>query len=102
MKEYKRVWVRIAGHVIRIKTNQKNHWRLFVNYSKTEIPFDIWRVRGEITEKNFFAGTNPRGETLGLYAWLDIFCDLTIDEIGTARIDILNPTEEESAKRKIG
>lgn len=102
MKEYKRVWIRIAGHVIRIKTGQKYPWRLFVDYRKTEIPFETWKVRGEITEKNFFPGTNQHSEALGLYAWIDIFCNLTIDESETAHINVLNPTEEESAKRKIG
>ena len=85
------VWIRLAGHAGRIRENQPNHWRCYINRNLPEIPLTHWRLIGMASPDNVVPGTNHAKDHLGLNAWMDFYGDITVDEQGLATIELKQP-----------
>lgn len=90
--QHSSVWVRIAGHVGRIRGNHPEHWRVFVGREGEEIPLVSWSLQGAVSAENFVHGSDATGANpLGLNAWIDAFGDVEIDN-GRLIVSLQNPS----------
>lgn len=94
MPKHERVWIRLAGHATRIKSDQPYHWRFYINDHRREHPINSFKIFGQATERNLKPGTNPKGDFRGLVAWIDLFCDVDVDALGNATIRLLEVSHE--------
>lgn len=91
-KEYRNVWIRIAGNSRRIKSKlEPPHWRYEVEGESKQHLLLGWSLRGEATARNNKQGTKPEAEGNEFIAWVRYFGDITVDDTDFAIITLKNP-----------
>ncbi len=81
MQKESPIWVRVAGHVQRIRANQPAHWRAYLHREGEEVPILAWSLSGYASTTNIVHGTDPLAQNaLGLTAWIDFFGHISIEE----------------------
>lgn len=91
-KEYRGVWIRIAGNSLRIKSKlEPPHWRYEIEGESKQHLLLGWSLRGQATAQNNSQGTKTDAEGNEFLAWVRYFGDVVIDDTDFATITLHNP-----------
>lgn len=91
MREYKDIWVRIAGDKNRIHSGDTLQWRCFVSKKGEPIYFRQRIISGDSTpQNNIMLTKNDEQDPNGLTAWIDYYGDVSIDN-DTLTVQLKNP-----------
>lgn len=73
-------WYRIAGHSANMKEDRRARWQLYEKEGDEIIALLYnWRMKGEVTKKNFIPDSSSARDKNGLLSWIDIYAHLEID-----------------------
>lgn len=88
-REYKNVWIRIAGNSKRIKEDlPAPHWRYEIEGQDEQYLLKSWVLQGQPTLDNNTQGTKPRVQGNEFLAWVKFYGDVVVNDEDEAVITL--------------